>query len=53
MDTISDGVVAIIHYTLTNDAGEVLDTSDGSDPRPYLHGANNIVPGLEKELACM
>jgi FKBP-type peptidyl-prolyl cis-trans isomerase SlyD len=53
MDTISDGVVAIIHYTLTNDKGEVLDTSDGSDPLPYLHGANNIVPGLEKELAGM
>jgi FKBP-type peptidyl-prolyl cis-trans isomerase SlyD len=50
MDTIADGVVAIIHYTLTNDQGEVLDTSDGSDPLPYLHGANNIVPGLEKEL---
>jgi len=51
MDTITDGVVAIIHYTLTNDQGEILDSSDGSDPLPYLHGANNIVPGLEKELA--
>ena len=51
MDTIADGVVAIIHYTLTNDQGEVLDSSDGGDPLPYLHGANNIVPGLEKELA--
>jgi FKBP-type peptidyl-prolyl cis-trans isomerase SlyD len=50
MDTISDGVVVIMHYTLTNDQGEVLDTSDGSEPLPYLHGANNIVPGLEKEL---
>lgn len=50
MDTISDGVVVIMHYTLTNDKGEVLDTSDGSEPLPYLHGANNIVPGLEKEL---
>ena len=50
MDTIEEGVVVIIHYTLTNDQGEVLDSSDGSDPLPYLHGANNIVPGLEKEL---
>ena len=51
MDTITDGVVAIIHYTLKNDAGEVLDSSEGGDPLPYLHGASNIVPGLEKELA--
>ena len=32
MDTITDGVVAIIHYTLKNDAGEVLDSSEGGDP---------------------
>lgn len=51
MDTIANGVVAIIHYTLTNDEGLVLDSSDGGDPLPYLHGANNIVPGLEKELS--
>jgi len=51
MDTIADGVIAIIHYTLKNDQGEVLDSSDGGDPLPYLHGASNIVPGLEKELA--
>ena len=50
MDTIKDGVVAVIHYTLKNDEGEVLDSSEGSDPLPYLHGASNIVPGLEKEL---
>jgi len=50
MDTITDGVVAIIHYTLKNDAGEVLDSSEGGDPLPYMHGASNIVPGLEKEL---
>jgi FKBP-type peptidyl-prolyl cis-trans isomerase SlyD len=51
MDAIADGLVAIIHYTLKNDAGEVLDSSDGGDPLPYLHGASNIVPGLERELA--
>jgi len=39
-----------IHYTLRDDAGEVLDSSDGRDPLTYLHGAGNIVPGLEKAL---
>ena len=43
--------VALIHYTLKNDAGAVLDTSEGRDPLAYLHGAGNIVPGLESELA--
>jgi FKBP-type peptidyl-prolyl cis-trans isomerase SlyD len=47
---IGDKSVVTIHYTLTDDAGEVLDNSRGSDPMVYLHGASNIIPGLEKEL---
>ncbi|TQV86799.1 peptidylprolyl isomerase [Exilibacterium tricleocarpae] len=47
---ISAKKVASIHYTLTNDAGEVLDTSKDQEPLAYLHGAQNLVPGLEKEL---
>ncbi|SDS73213.1 FKBP-type peptidyl prolyl cis-trans isomerase /Apo-metallochaperone SlyD [Halopseudomonas litoralis] len=39
-----------IEYTLTNDAGEVLDTSAGGEPLVYLHGAGNIIPGLEQAL---
>lgn len=48
---IADRCVAYFHYTLTNDAGDVLDSSNGRDPLPYLHGKGNIVPGLEKALA--
>ena len=50
MDTIEAGLVVIIHYTLKNDQGEVLDSSEGGEPLPYLHGHNNIVPGLENAL---
>jgi len=39
-----------IYYTLTNDAGEVIDSSAGGAPLVYLHGAGNIIPGLEKAL---
>ena len=39
-----------IEYTLTNDAGEVLDSSDGGGPLVYLHGAGTIIPGLEQAL---
>lgn len=39
-----------IDYTLTNDAGEVIDSSAGAAPLVYLHGASNIIVGLEKAL---
>ena len=39
-----------IDYTLTNDAGEVIDSSAGGAPLVYLHGAGNIIAGLEKAL---
>ncbi len=47
---ISDKCVVAFHCKLTNTDGEQLDSSDGQDPLKYLHGASNIVPGLEKEL---
>jgi FKBP-type peptidyl-prolyl cis-trans isomerase SlyD len=42
--------VVSIDYTLTDADGTVLDTSEGRAPLAYLHGAVNIVPGLEKEM---
>lgn len=42
--------VVTFHYTLKNDEGEQLDSSSGRDPLTYLHGASNIVPGLERAL---
>tara|TARA_R110002072_G_scaffold301164_1_gene480190 strand:+ start:50475 stop:50960 length:486 start_codon:yes stop_codon:yes gene_type:complete len=47
---IGKNAVVGINYTLTNDAGEVMDTSEGREPLVYLHGSNNLIPGLEKEL---
>ena len=48
-EQVGAGKVVTIHYTLTVDGAEV-DSSRGQDPLPYLHGAQNIVPGLEKQL---
>jgi len=44
--------VVSIHYTLTNDQGEELDSSrvEGREPLSYLEGAQNIVGGLESAL---
>ena len=47
---IAERTVASFNYTLTNDAGEIIDTSNGRAPLAYLHGYHNIVPGLEKEM---
>jgi FKBP-type peptidyl-prolyl cis-trans isomerase SlyD len=44
-------MVVSVHYTLKNDEGDVIDSSEGEEPLMYLHGAGNIVPGLERQLA--
>ena len=49
MQVARDAVV-IIHYTLTNDVGEVLDSSAGGEPLAYIHGGGNIINGLEEAL---
>ena len=46
--------VISFHYTLTNKAGEVIDTSrDAADPFAYIEGASQIIPGLEKPMALL
>ena len=47
---ISENCVAAFHYTLTDSSGKVLDSSEGQEPLAYLHGAGNIIPGLENAL---
>lgn len=47
---VSAQKVVFIHYTLTNDDGEVIDSSEGHAPLAYIHGEGNIIPGLENAL---
>lgn len=47
---IGNNLVVSMHYKLTNNEGQVLDSSEGADPLSYLHGAGNIIPGLEQAL---
>jgi FKBP-type peptidyl-prolyl cis-trans isomerase SlyD len=44
---IRNGSLVFIHYTLTNDAGEVLDTSVGYEPLEYTQGNSELIAGLE------
>ncbi len=47
---ITNDCVASFHYTLTDSSGKTLDSSEGHEPLSYLHGAGNIIPGLESAL---
>jgi len=47
---IAQHTVVSIEYTLTNDEGEVLDTSKDTEPLAYIHGLGQIVAGLEAAL---
>ncbi|MDF1535976.1 MAG: peptidylprolyl isomerase [bacterium] len=49
MQVAKDSVVSI-HYTLKDDSGQVLDSSDGRGPLDYIQGASQIIQGLEKAL---
>lgn len=49
MQIAKDAVVAI-DYELTDDDGQVIDSSKDAEPLKYLHGFGNIIPGLEKAL---
>ena len=49
--TVDTNQVVTIHYTLSDADGEVIDSSEGAEPLAYLHGAGNIIPGLEQALA--
>ena len=48
---IAKNSVVAFHYEVTDaDNQQVIDSSEGREPLTYLHGANNIIPGLEEAL---
>jgi FKBP-type peptidyl-prolyl cis-trans isomerase SlyD len=47
---ISKNKVVAIDYTLTDNEGVVIDSSDGGEPLAYIQGIGNIIPGLEVAL---
>src|SRR5688572_1000861 len=47
---ITKNKVAAIHYTLRDNEGTIIDTSEGRDPLFYLHGAGNLIVGMEEGL---
>lgn len=42
--------VILFHYTLTDSAGNSLDSSAGGEPLAFMEGASEIIPGLESRI---
>jgi FKBP-type peptidyl-prolyl cis-trans isomerase SlyD len=47
---ISKHKVVTMDYTLRDDQGTVIDSSEGKEPLAYIQGIGNIIPGLEQAL---
>jgi FKBP-type peptidyl-prolyl cis-trans isomerase SlyD len=48
--TIQKNKVVTIEYTLKDESGALIESSEGQEPLIYLHGVGNIIPGLEASL---
>ena len=48
---VEDNKVVSFHYSLTDQDGSQLESSRERQPMSYLHGARNIIPGLERAMA--
>lgn len=49
--SIKNDMVVQFNYTLRDEQGEVLETNEGLEPIAYLHGHNNMMPGVEDAIA--
>ncbi|HLD99705.1 MAG TPA: peptidylprolyl isomerase [Bdellovibrionota bacterium] len=49
-DKIENGKVVSLAYSLKDSDGKLMDRADSKDPFMYMHGAHQIVPGLEGAL---
>ncbi|KGK43159.1 peptidylprolyl isomerase [Nitrincola sp. A-D6] len=51
MKQIENDSVVGFYYTLRDAQGEVLESNQGDTPMVYLHGHDNMIPGLEAAMA--
>jgi FKBP-type peptidyl-prolyl cis-trans isomerase SlyD len=52
-DVVKEGSIVALEYTLTDESGKVIESSEGKSPMVYVHGQGQIMPGLEKALTGM
>jgi FKBP-type peptidyl-prolyl cis-trans isomerase SlyD len=49
--SINDDMVVQFNYTLRDEKGKVLESNEGREPIAYLHGHDNMMPGVEDAIA--
>lgn len=47
---IEKNKVVSMHYTLKDDKGKIMDSSEGKSPLPFIQGNGQLIPGLESQL---
>lgn len=47
---VEKDTVVTIDYTLKDEKGHVLESSEGKEPLSYIHGNGMLIPGLESAL---
>ena len=50
---ITQNAAVVMHYTLTDDTGAVVDSSRDQDPLSYIHGSGGLIPGLEEDFEAL
>jgi len=50
---IKNGSFVSLQYTLSGEDGKIIESSKGKAPLKYIHGNNQLIPGLERELTGM
>jgi len=48
---VAPGHLVTIEYSLYDEDGKVIDSTEGDEPYTYIQGYGQVVPGLEKALA--
>lgn len=47
---VAEGTVVTLAYDITNESGEIIESSDISGPITFIHGRSGLIPGLDKQL---
>jgi FKBP-type peptidyl-prolyl cis-trans isomerase SlyD len=52
-NTVSNGKVISVEYTVKLEDGQVVDTNVGGNPLTFTQGANQVIPGVESAVEGM
>jgi FKBP-type peptidyl-prolyl cis-trans isomerase SlyD len=50
---VQEGMIVSLQYTLTGEDGKVIESNKGKAPLKYIHGKQEMIPGLERALTGM